>query len=126
MFTLMEFIVVTCICLITTSGQDGRCDGLLMCCRGFEYIKEENICLPCRYPTFGLGCREYCTCSKENCNRFKGCYKSATEKNIKASTAVKIAEVISGIINNPSSTTYLVDITKYATRKIIGMDCLKR
>ncbi|XP_062581809.1 endothelial cell-specific molecule 1-like [Saccostrea cucullata] len=71
-------------------GQDGRCFGPLICCRGFEYDQERNICSPCEYPMFGSECKGICNCSMENCNRFHGCFLN---ENITVSTVVSTTNI---------------------------------
>ncbi|XP_062620740.1 uncharacterized protein LOC134282354 [Saccostrea cucullata] len=113
MIRLLVLFVV--ICIQSARSQDGRCDGPLMCCRGFVYIEEGNICLPCTYPSFGLACRENCTCPEENCDSFKGCNTLKTTK-VYISTAMNNAEIASELTSNRTSMTNVMKNATIATK----------
>ncbi|XP_062591074.1 uncharacterized protein LOC134252591 [Saccostrea cucullata] len=102
LFILGDIVLFSCF----TTGLFGRCSGPLICCRGYEYEAKKDICLRCDYPMFGIGCREKCNCSKENCNVFDGCMLHLTKEteDTASTTNIKLSWMTSHVTTQTHET----------------------
>ncbi|XP_078336528.1 uncharacterized protein LOC111138437 isoform X3 [Crassostrea virginica] len=73
MFLHVTISIFPCLFSPCMSDQQGRCDGPLKCCRGFQWEEDTKSCTACLYPGYGRGCRLRCNCSETDCSRYIGC-----------------------------------------------------
>ncbi|XP_056013530.1 multiple epidermal growth factor-like domains protein 10 [Ostrea edulis] len=85
---------------------------LKACCSGYTGSDCE---LPCRYPSYGVGCQLQCECEKNVCHHIKGCktYSQSRQSESPRRNVLLYSTITLGVVSVIQFTVYIILVICY-------------